>query len=81
MSRLVVCNSMKREKLCHECYSEMRVDQKSKSKVNPKTGNCHNIIRYVCDVCGITDTIHGSEAQDDHHTKVAVKESKDILNN
>ena len=71
---------MNQPRLCHECHSEMRVDQKSKSKVNPKTGCYHNIARYVCDFCGITDTVHGSEANDDHHTNAAIQEAKDILN-
>lgn len=57
----------------------MKLEKKWKSKPNPRTGNYHNIRRYVCP-CGIIDTVHGSGSQDELHQNAAITESLNEMN-
>ena len=64
---------------CPDCGSEMVSTKRWKSRPNPRTGTCHNIVRFECEVCGMIDTVHGNESADKFNQQAAINEASDVL--
>jgi hypothetical protein len=50
-----------------------------KSKANKKTGNRHRIVRWECDICEISETIHGNGSLDEAYNRKAIEQAEDAL--